>query len=127
MEAPERPTPALPSLRYKAVEAEMRELFLEAGIDAELDPKASMRSNLVTIIAHAWNISGTIRWPRGWCRELMLVLDAAGCEVPSPRVLRWYRSRISEAPAAFQNTARAPVEILEAMDLALLGDDATST
>lgn len=117
---------SLPTLRYKA-EAELKKLFAEAGADATLDPEASMRSNMVCIIAHAWNISGTIMWPRGWCRELMLTLDAAGCEVPTPHIVRWYRSRISEAPAAFANTARAPVDVLEAMDLALLGDDATST
>lgn len=117
----------LPTLRYRKVEAEMRELFLEAGIDAELDPEASMRSNMVCLISHAWNISGSIMWPRGWVREAMLVLDAAGCEVPTPHIVRWYRSRISESPSAFVNTARAPAEILEQMDLDLLGDGAASS
>ena len=73
MDVPERRNPTLPTLRYKAVEPAMRELFVEAAEDA------------------------------------------------------WYRSRISEGPGAFQNTARAPVKILEQMDLDLLGDEATST
>lgn len=82
---------------------------------------------MVGLIAKAYNISGTIMWPRGWVREAMLVLGAAGCTVSTAQIVRWYRSHISEAPATFQNTARAPVTILEQMDLDLLGDDATST
>tara|TARA_R110002049_G_scaffold67291_5_gene174786 strand:+ start:2157 stop:2540 length:384 start_codon:yes stop_codon:yes gene_type:complete len=127
MDAPERRNPTLPTLRYKAVEPAMRVLFVEAAVDARLDPDASTRSNMVGLIAHAYHISGTIHWPRGWVREAMLVLDAAGCTVPTAQIVRWYRSRISEAPAAFQNTARAPVTILEQMDLDLLGDDVASS
>lgn len=118
-----RPTPILPTLRYKKAETALRELFEEAADDAQLDPDASMRSNVVTLLAHAWNVSGTIHWPRGWVREAMLVLATAGCGVPTAQIMRWYRSRISEAPGTFRNTARAPVEILEQMDLTLLAAD----
>ncbi|CTQ32060.1 hypothetical protein [Jannaschia rubra] len=116
----ERPKPVLPTLRYKNAERALRDLFEEAAADARLDPEASMRSNVITLLAHAWNVSGTIHWQRGWVREAMLVLAAAGCIVPSAQIMRWYRSRISEAPGTFRNTARAPVEILEQMDLAFL-------
>ena len=118
-----RLTPVLPTLRYKKAEPGLRELFEEAAEDAQLDPEASMRSNVVMLLAHAWNVSGTIHWQRGWVREAMLVLAAAGCVVPTAQIMRWYRSRISEAPGTFRNTARAPVEILEQMDLALLDAD----
>ncbi len=117
------PRPILPALRYKNAEPALRELFQEAAEDAHLDPDASMRSNVVTLLAHAWNVSGTIHWQRGWVREAMLVLAIAGCDVPTAQIMRWYRSRISEAPSTFRNTARAPVEILEQMDLTLLAAD----
>lgn len=118
-----RLTPVLPTLRYKKAEPGHRELFEEAAEDAQLDPDASMRSNVVTLLAHAWNVSGTINWQRGWVREAMIVLAAHGCVVPTAQIMRWYRSRISEAPGTFRNTARAPADILEQMDLALLASE----
>ncbi len=126
MEAPERPTPAFPRLRYKKAEPAMRELVAEALAELPPDPGLSQRANVVRLMLGMWYVSGTIRWPRGWVRQVMAGLGGRGCEVPSPSVCRWYRSALAQDPGQFASSAGVPADMLRRLELDLAGDDAAS-
>lgn len=104
--------PALPRITYRR-QGEARELVAEAARDHPPDPAASDRANVVRLMLSMWNVSGTMRFPRGWTREMMLELGRRGCAVPNAKVLRWYRSKVADDPLQFITTPGVPRDLAE--------------
>ena len=127
MEAAERPTPELPRIRYMKAEPLMLELVAEALAEFPPDPGLSQRANVVRLMLGMWYVSGTLTWPRGWVRQVMVGLRDRGCDVPNPTVCRWYRSALAQDPGQFASSPGVPADMLRQIELDLLGDDATSS
>lgn len=78
-------------------------LVAEALVDAPIDPNASQRINLARIIFAMYSISGSMMFPRGWARAVILAFEAAGAKAPTLKSIRWYRSHLSDAPSFYAN------------------------
>lgn len=93
-----------------------RALVDRAAAAVDLRPDLSMRSNVVRLMSEMYRLDGSLYWHRGWVDRLRGVLSDAGCAVPSPKVVRWYRSRLSDDPMYFARTLLVDVETLEAIE-----------
>ena len=118
----DRPTPAFPRLRYMKAEPVMRELVAEALAELPPDPDLPQRANVVRLMLGMWYVSGSLRWPRGWVRQVMVGLEGSGCAVPNPTVCRWYRSALAQDPGQFATSPGVPADMLRQLELDLLGD-----
>ncbi|SFJ33596.1 hypothetical protein SAMN05216258_1428 [Albimonas pacifica] len=97
-------------------QAEAGALFSEALQDAPLDPLASQVSNIVGLLLAAYAITGSIVFPRGWVREVMLAFEREGLKVPSAHTLRWYRCKLDTQPYLFASAPNVDLQLLEDLE-----------
>lgn len=78
--------------------AEMAALVGAAAEVAPPDPDFPTSANCLRLMLAMFRLSGTLNWPRGYVRGIMLALEDAGCATTTQRVVRWYRSKLSTDP-----------------------------
>lgn len=98
--------------RLARAQAEMDALWDEAAEDARLDPSLAQRENVLRMMYHAFNIVGTMNWPRGWIAAATEALEARGCSAPGSDALRWYRSTLFNDPLRLDRYAWADPEVV---------------
>lgn len=76
-------------------------LVAEAVQDSPLYPHEAQRANVARLIFAMFAITGSMNFPRGWARAVILAFEAAGAKAPTNKAIRWYRSRIAEDPEGF--------------------------
>jgi len=101
---------------YHRTLPEMRELVVEAAVDAPLDPSASLRKNLVLLLMAMFAITGSIRWPGGWIRAVQEEFLRAGCSIPTPASIRWLRNHLQDDPASFAVFPEVDPELLRDLE-----------
>jgi hypothetical protein len=92
-----------------------RKLVDDAAALVDLRAAASTRSRVVRLLCAAFEVNGSLNLRRGWVDRVQEVLAEAGAQVPSPKILRWYRSRLSDDPMYFARTPLVDVATLEAI------------
>ncbi|MDF2231583.1 hypothetical protein P2H44_03365 [Albimonas sp. CAU 1670] len=101
----------LPTATKRQAEADA--LIAEALQDAPLDPLASQASSIVGLLLAAYAITGSIAFPRGWVRGVMLAFEREGLRVPSAHSVRWYRSKLNADPLFFASIPNVDLQLLE--------------
>lgn len=96
------------------VQAAADALVAEAIADAPIDLTWNQRECVVGVMLAMFNITGTMKFPRGWVRAVMLAFDAAGHPVrPTPASLRWYRRQIQNEPTLFAEVWGADPRLIQ--------------
>jgi hypothetical protein len=90
-----------------------RKLVDDAAALVDLRAAASTRSRVVRLLCAVFEVSGGLNLRRGWVGRVQEVLADAGAPVPSPRILRCYRSRLSDDPMYVARTPLVDVATLE--------------
>src|SRR5262249_46719423 len=98
-------------------QADADALVAEAALDPPSDPSAPQRVNIVRLLLAMYAISGSVRFPRGWTRALILAMETAGARPPTVKVARWYRSRLSDAPGTFASVEGADPQLIEDIEV----------
>lgn len=93
-----------------------RKLVDDAAARVDLHPDLSGRSNVVRLMLAMYELDGSLCWRRGWTDRVREVLADAGVAVPSGKVLRWYRSKLSENPMMFAHCPQVDVAMLERVE-----------
>lgn len=93
-------TPKLPK-PYKS-QAEANALVAEALEDFEINPDHSARRNVLGLLLSMFAITGSMDFPKGWVRALMLAFDAAGAVPPKADCVRWYKGKLTVDPGQFR-------------------------
>lgn len=106
--------PPLPKHTFHATQREADALVAEAVEDGRFRPLPDLppANNAVRLIVGCWYASGTLALPRGWVRAVMLAMRAADARHPSATCLRWYRSKVRDAPMYFAGMRGVPRELL---------------
>lgn len=95
--------PPLPRHTFHATQREADALVAETIQDDRFVPLPNLKpaNNAVRMIVGMWYASGTMAFPRGWVMAVMLACRAAGVRHPSATCVRWYRSKVRDAPMYF--------------------------
>ncbi len=93
-----------------------RKLVDDAAARVELRPDLSGRSNIVRMMLAMYELDGSLCWRRGWSDRLREVFAYRGLSVPSGKVLRWYRSKLSECPMMFSHCPLVDAALLERIE-----------
>lgn len=103
---------------YHNTQAAADALVAEAADDDRFRPLPGLpaRNNAVRLMVGCWFASGSVAYPRGWVRAVMLACREAGAPHPNHKCLRWYRSRLRECPSYFAGTRGVPDELLAQME-----------
>ena len=114
MTDPSPPLPPLPKHTFHATQRDADCLVAEAAEDARFRPLPDLKpaNNAVRMIVGMWYASGSLAFPRGWVMSVMLACRAAGAQHPSATCLRWYRSKVRDAPMYFAGMRGVPRELL---------------
>jgi hypothetical protein len=88
-------------------------LVAEALADAPIDPTVAQRVNMVRLMLAMYSISGSMLFPRGWARAVILAFESARADVPTLKSIRWYRSHLSDAPSRFANVPGIDRQLIE--------------
>jgi hypothetical protein len=93
---------------------EADELVAEAIADWPIDVTWNQRECVVGVLLAMFNITGSMAFPRGWVRSVMLAFDAAGHSLPpTPCSLRWYRRKLQHEPEAFAEVYGVNPQLIE--------------
>ena len=79
-------------------QADMDAVVAAAARIAPPHPSYPTCANCLRLMLAMYRVSGTLNWPRGYVRGVMLALEDAGCPPTTQRVVRWYRSKLSSDP-----------------------------
>ncbi len=60
----------------------------------------SMRGNVARVMAEMYYICGTMYWPRGWVRALMVAMAPHGLDATQAS-MRWYRNSLKDNPTIY--------------------------
>jgi hypothetical protein len=93
-----------------------KKLVDDAAARMELRADLSGRSNIVCMMLAMFEVSGSLCWRRGWTDRMREVFAERGLPVPSGKVLRWYRSKLSESAMMFAHCPRVDVAVLERVE-----------
>ncbi len=106
--------PPLPRYVFHATQREADALVAEAIQDKRFRPLPDIppANNAVRLIVGCWYAAGTLALPRGWVRAVMAACRAVGAPHPNQKCLRWYRSKVQDAPAYFAGMRGVPRELL---------------
>lgn len=74
----------------------------EAFEDVRLRDDETQGVRMLKLLLAIYAITGTIKFPRGWKRAIMIGLHKAGLHVPSPESLGWYRTRLMRDPEEYR-------------------------
>lgn len=89
-------------------------LVAEALVDAPIDVTANQRECIVLLMLALFNITGSMSFPRGWVRALILAFNASNHPVrPTPASLRWYRLQLQNEPQTFASVWGADPKLIE--------------
>ena len=96
-------------------------LVAEALEDPRFTPRPDMRAsdNVLRIALGMWFVGGSLNFPRGWVRSVMVACRAAGAPHPNPKCIRWYRSKLRDAPHYFSTMPNVDGDLLAEMALDL--------
>lgn len=110
--------PPLPKHLFQATQAEADALVAETVDDERFRPLPDLppASNAVRIIVGCWYVSGTLGFPRGWVRPIMVACRAAGASHPNAKCLRWYRSKVADSPSYFMGMRGVPRDLLQQIE-----------
>ncbi|MFD1344275.1 hypothetical protein [Litorisediminicola beolgyonensis] len=114
MTDPSPPLPRLPKHLFQATQAEADALVAEAAKDDRFRPLPELPrgNNAVRMIVGMWYCHGSLALPRGWVRAVMLACRSAGAPHPDQRCLRWYRSKLRDAPVYFAGMRGVPSDLI---------------
>lgn len=90
------------------------DLVAEAVADSPIVLTCNQRECVVGLMLAMFNITGTMAFPRGWVRAVMLAFDAAGHPArPTPSSLRWYRRQLQNEPTTFAGVWGADARLIQ--------------
>ncbi len=97
------PLPPLPKHTFHATQREADALVAEAIQDDRFAPLPDLKpaNNALRLILGCWYCHGSLAFPRGWVMAVMLAMRAAGVRHPNQQCVRWYRSKLRDAPMYF--------------------------
>lgn len=100
--------------RRFTAQAKADDLVAEAIADSPIDITWNQRESVVNLMLATFNITGTMAFPRGWVRAMMLAFEAAGHpHCPTPSSLRWYRRQLQDEPQTFATVWGADPRLIQ--------------
>jgi hypothetical protein len=97
-----------------ASQAHADALVAEAIADSPIEITWNQRECVVNLLLAMFNITGSMAFPRGWVRSVMLAFDAAEHPVPpTPSSLRWYRRQLQNEPQTFAGVWGADPRLIQ--------------
>ncbi|MCC5957690.1 MAG: hypothetical protein JJU07_16440 [Natronohydrobacter sp.] len=102
---------------YPRTQAAADALVAEALEDLRFAPRPDLRAsdNVLRIVVGTWFVSGTLDFPRGWVRSVMVACRAAGAAHPNAKCIRWYRSKMRDTPYYFKFRKCIDSDLLDQM------------
>lgn len=92
-------------------------LVAEALEDPRFTPRPDLRAsdNVLRIALGMWFVGGSLNFPRGWVRSVMVACRAVGAPHPNPKCIRWYRSKLRDTPCYFKFRGCLDGDLLDQM------------
>lgn len=105
--------PPKKSTRQGEADALVAEAVSDALARGPFSP-VSMRQNVIRVMAEMYYVCGTMYWPRGWVRALMVAMAPHGLDTTQAS-MRWYRNSLKDNPIIYEGVPHINSVALEGL------------